>query len=86
LGVDLVLVWMVLTFALNYIPNVGSIIAVIPPSLLAVLQHGPVRGLVVLGGLAVFEQIIGNLIEPRLEGRRLEISPVVALLSLVFWS
>ena len=86
LDVDLVLVWVVLTFALNYIPNIGSIIAVIPPSLMAALQHGPLWGLVTLGGLAVVEQIIGNYIDPRMQGRRLQISPVVVLVAVVFWS
>jgi AI-2 transport protein TqsA len=86
LGVDLVLVWVVLTFLLNYIPNLGSIIAVVPPSLMALLQHGPLRGALVLGGLAVFEQIIGNYIDPRMQGRRLQMSPVVVLIALVFWT
>jgi AI-2 transport protein TqsA len=86
LDVDLVLIWVVLTFALNYIPNLGSIIAVFPPSLMALVQHGPVLGLVTLGGLAVFEQIIGNFIDPRMQGRRLQISPAVVLVALVFWS
>jgi AI-2 transport protein TqsA len=86
LGVDLVLVWVLLTFLLNYIPNLGSIIAVVPPSLMALLQHGPLRGALVLGGLAIFEQIIGNYIDPRMQGRRLQISPVVVLVALVFWT
>ncbi|HXW04388.1 MAG TPA: AI-2E family transporter [Vicinamibacterales bacterium] len=86
LSVDLVLVWVVLTFALNYIPNLGSIVAVIPPSLMALVQHGPVRGLIVIAGLTVFEQIIGNFIDPRMQGRRLQISPSVVLVALVFWT
>lgn len=86
LDVDLVLVWVVLTFALNYIPNIGSIIAVVPPSLMALLQHGPWYGLLTLGGLTVFEQVIGNFIDPRMQGRRLRISPVVILVALLFWS
>lgn len=86
LGVDLVLVWVLLTFLLNYIPNLGSIIAVVPPSLMALLQYGPLRGALVLGGLAIFEQIIGNYIDPRMQGKRLQISPVVVLIALVFWT
>lgn len=86
LQVDLVLIWVVLTFALNYIPNLGSIIAVIPPSLMALLQHGPTYGFITLGGLAVIEQIIGNFIDPRMQGRRLQISPTVVLVALVFWT
>lgn len=86
LNVDLVLTWMVLTFTLNYIPNVGSVIAVVPPSLMAIVQHGPVRGLIVFGGLVIFEQVIGNVIDPRMQGRRLSLSPVLVMVSLVFWS
>jgi AI-2 transport protein TqsA len=86
LDVDLVLVWVTLTFLLNYIPNLGSIIAVIPPSLMAFLQHGPVVGIATLAGLSVFEQVIGNFIDPRMQGRRLEVSPVVVLVALVFWT
>lgn len=86
LDVDLVLVWVVLTVLLNYIPNLGSVMAVLPPSLMALVQHGPVHALLVLGGLTVIEQIIGNYIDPRMQGRRLHISPVVVLASLIFWT
>jgi AI-2 transport protein TqsA len=86
LDVDLVLIWVVLTFLLNYIPNFGSIIAVVPPTLMALVQHGPVHALLTLGGLTVAEQIIGNFVEPRMEGRRLQISPVVVLVALIFWT
>lgn len=86
LDIDLVLVWVVLTFLLNYIPNLGSIIAVIPPALMAVIQHGGMHGVITIGGLAVLEQVIGNFIDPRMQGRRLRVSPVVVLVALVFWS
>jgi AI-2 transport protein TqsA len=85
-GVDLVLVWVALTFLLNYVPNVGSIIAVILPSLVALVQLGPLWGLVVIVGLALIEQIIGNYIDPRWQGRVLDISPLVVLLSVIFWA
>jgi AI-2 transport protein TqsA len=86
LGVDLVPIWVVLTFLLNYIPNLGSIIAVVPPTLMALIQFGPSHALLTLGGLGVAEQIIGNFLEPRMEGRRLHISPVVVLVALIFWT
>ena len=86
MDVDLVLVWVVLTLALNYIPNIGSIIAVFPPSAMALVQHGPVHALITLGGLTVIEQIIGNFIDPRMQGRRLQVSPVLVLVALVFWT
>lgn len=86
LDIDLVLVWVTLTFLLNYIPNLGSVVAVVPPSLMAFLQHGPIVGAVTLAGLTVIEQVIGNFIDPRMQGRRLQISPVVVLVALVFWT
>jgi predicted PurR-regulated permease PerM len=86
LGVDLVLVWAVLTFLLNYVPNLGSILAAVPPSLMAVIQFGPVHGLAAAAGLAAIEQVIGNYIDPRMQGRRLQLSPVVVLVALVFWT
>lgn len=86
LNVDFVLLWAVLIFALNYVPNIGSIIAVIPPTLVALLNEGTGHGALVLLLLTINEQVIGNLIDPLMQGRRLEISPVVILLSVVFWS
>ncbi len=86
LQVDLVAIWVVLVFALNYIPNLGSIVAVVPPSLMALLQYGPGYGLLTLGGLTVLEQLIGNFIDPRMQGRRLRISPTIVLIALVFWT
>lgn len=85
MGVDFALVWAMLTFVLNYVPNVGSIIAVIPPTLVALLQLGPGWALVTIGGLTVGEQIIGNYIDPRLQGRTLDVSPLVVLIAVIFW-
>lgn len=85
MGVDFALLWGLLTFILNYVPNIGSIISVIPPTLMAVFQFGPGRGAVVLAGLIAIEQVIGNYIDPRLQGRKMSISPVVVLVSVIFW-
>jgi len=85
LGVDLAVLWGLLIFVLNFIPNIGSIIAVIPPALVALLQLGPGHALLAIGGMALFEQILGNLVGPRMEGRTLSISPMVVLVSIVFW-
>lgn len=84
LGVPFPLLWMLLIFVLNYVPNIGSIIAVIPPTLAAMADGGLGRGLMVLAGLTVIEQVVGNLIEPLVEGRQLSVSPVLALLSVIF--
>ncbi|EKE76150.1 AI-2E family transporter [Gallaecimonas xiamenensis] len=85
LGVDFPLLWGVLAFLLNYIPNIGSIIAAIPAVLLALLQLGLGHaGLTALGFLLV-NTLMGNGVEPRLMGRGLGLSTLVVFLSLVFW-
>ena len=84
-GVDFPLLWGLLTFLLNYVPNIGSIIAAVPAVLLAVIQLGPgPAGLAALGYF-VTNFVMGNLIEPRFMGRGLGLSPLVVFLSLVFW-
>lgn len=84
-GVDLALVWGLLFFVLNYIPNIGSVIAGIPPILVALLQLGPTGALLAAVGLIANEQIIGNYVDPKLQGRNLDISPLVVLVSVIFW-
>lgn len=85
LGVDLVFVWGLVAFVLNYIPTLGSIIAVIPPTLVALVFNGVGRGIAALVGLAALQMAIGNFVDPRLQGKTLQLSPFVALISIVFW-
>ena len=86
LGIDFALLWGILAFLLNYIPNVGSIIAVIPPTLIGLVQFdSPVRGLIALALFAAIQTIIGNVIEPRTMGNSLNLSTLVIFLSMVFW-
>jgi AI-2 transport protein TqsA len=88
MGVDFSITWGVLAFLLNFIPTVGSIVATIPPVLLAFVQFYPDRlwiAVAVLSILTLIHQTIGNFIEPKLMGENLNLSPVVILLSLVFW-
>lgn len=84
-GLDFYLLWGVLAFLLNYIPNIGSIIAAVPAILLAALQFGLApAGFIGLGYLAI-NAVMANLIEPRYLGRGLGLSTLVVFLSLVFW-
>lgn len=85
LGVDFAVFWGVLFFLLNYVPNIGSIIAGIPPTVLAFVQLGFGWGLLAGGGLIVMEQVMGNFLDPRLQGRTLNVSSLVVLLSVLFW-
>ncbi|MBZ0101903.1 MAG: AI-2E family transporter [Thermoanaerobaculia bacterium] len=84
-GLDFPLLWGILAFLFNYIPNLGSILAAIPACLLALAQLGPVTALgvaLLYGGVNL---LLGNLLEPQLLGRRLGLSPLVVFASLVFW-
>jgi len=85
MGVDLAFLWGLLFFAFNYVPNIGSVVAMIPPTLTALVQFNIGWALVVVLGLAVLEQFTGNYLAPRFQGRTLMISPLVLLLSILFW-
>jgi predicted PurR-regulated permease PerM len=85
IGVDYPVLWGLLAFMLNYVPNIGSIIAAVPAVLLALVQAGPgVAGLAAIGYL-VINTGIGSVVEPRFMGRGLGLSSLVVFLSLVFW-
>lgn len=85
MGVELAFAWGVLFFVMNYIPNLGSLVAAVPPVLIAAATLGLGKALAVAVGLFVIEQIIGNGIAPRLQGNKLAISPLVILVSVIFW-
>jgi len=84
-GLDFVVVWALIAFLLNYIPNIGSVVAAIPAVLLAFVQLGTGAGLAVIVGYLVVNTVIGNIVEPALLGRTLGLSTLVVFLSLVFW-
>ncbi|MBQ7562087.1 MAG: AI-2E family transporter [Synergistaceae bacterium] len=87
LDVRLAAGWGVLTVLLNFIPTVGSIIATIPPVVMAIIQFSPsfFTPLLVLVSLTAIQLTIGNIITPKVMGDRLGVSPVVILLSLLLW-
>ncbi len=74
-----------LAFVLNYVPTIGSILAGIPAVLLGLVQFGVGKALLVGAGYFAVNTIFGNLIEPNLMGRRLGLSTLVVILSLIFW-
>ena len=84
-GVDLALVWALLFFFLNYVPTVGSVVAAVPPALVALVTLGPGRAALAVGGIVVIEQVMGNFVDPKLVGRRLSLSPLVVMVAVVFW-
>jgi len=85
LGIDFPVIWGLLAFLLNFIPNLGSIIAAVPPVLLGYIQFGIGRALLVAVGYGVVNILFGNVVEPKLMGRKLGLSTLVVFLSLVFW-
>jgi predicted PurR-regulated permease PerM len=85
LGLDYPLLWGLVAFLLNYVPNIGSIIAAVPAVLLAVVQLGPGSSLMVAGGYLAVNLVMGSALEPKLMGRKLGLSTLVVFLSLVFW-
>jgi len=84
-GVDYPLLWGMLVFLLNYVPNIGSILAALPPTLLALVQLGPGSSLLTILGFLVVGNVFGNIVEPKLMGRGLGLSTLVVFISLVFW-
>jgi AI-2 transport protein TqsA len=84
-GLDFFLLWGILAFVLNFIPVVGSVIAGVPPTLLALLVAGLPSGIAVAGGYILINVLLGNFIEPMLMGRRFGLSTLVVVVSVLFW-
>ena len=85
LGVDYPVLWGLMAFLLNYVPNIGSIIAAVPAVLLAFIQLSVGHVLLTVLGYIVVNVVIGNVIEPRVMGRGMGLSTLVVFISLVFW-
>lgn len=78
--------WGFITFILNFIPNIGSVIAVVLPTLMALVQYESFGyALLVMIVIAVIQNIIGNILEPKIFGDRLGLNPIVILISLLVW-
>ncbi len=84
-GVDYPVLWGTLAFLLNFVPNIGSILAGLPVVLLALVQLGVGSALLTILGFIVVNVVVGNLIEPKVMGKGLSLSTLVVYLSLVFW-
>ncbi|MFC1523775.1 AI-2E family transporter [Thermodesulfobacteriota bacterium] len=85
-GVHFALMWGVLAFLLNFIPNIGSLVATAPPVAIALFQFGsPGKASAVAVLIILIQMIVGNYLEPKIMGRGLNLSPLVVLLSLLFW-
>jgi predicted PurR-regulated permease PerM len=85
LGVDYPVLWGTLSFLMNYVPNIGAVIAALPVVLLALVQLGTGSAFLAALGFVVLNIVLGNLIEPKLMGKGLRLSTLVVFLSMVFW-
>jgi predicted PurR-regulated permease PerM len=85
IGVDYPLLWALIAGLMNYIPNIGSIIATIPAFLFTLMQLGIGSALWTLGSFLIIHNVLGNFVAPKILGRGLSLSALVVLLSLLFW-
>jgi AI-2 transport protein TqsA len=84
--IDFAETWALLIFFLNYIPSIGSILGVVFPALLALVQFDTTwQFMVIAVALTIMQFLIGNVIEPMVMGRSLNLSPFVVIVSLAFW-
>jgi predicted PurR-regulated permease PerM len=78
--------WGVLAFVLNFIPNVGSVLAGIPPIMITLFDSGSLlKTAFVAIAFVTIQVVVGNVIEPKVMGKGLDLSPLVVILSLLFW-
>jgi predicted PurR-regulated permease PerM len=85
LEIHYAVLWGVVAFLLNFIPNIGSVIAAVPAVLMALIQYDLSTAMIVTGIYLAVNVTIGSVLEPRIMGHGLGISPLVVFLSLIFW-
>ena len=85
MGIQFALMWGVLAFLLNYVPNIGSVISAVPPMIQALLFNGIYECVLVGALFLVVHMVIGNILEPRMMGHRLGLSTLIVFLSLLVW-
>ncbi|HEX5727576.1 MAG TPA: AI-2E family transporter, partial [Longimicrobiaceae bacterium] len=86
LGVDFALLWAVLSFVLSFVPNIGYTLSVIPPILLALVEGGWQRALLVFVGYTIINNVVDNVVGPRYVGAQMNISALLSFLSVIFWA
>lgn len=86
LGVPLALVWAIFSFLTNYIPNVGFVIGLIPPALLALVDSGPELALAVVVAYSVLNFVVQSIIQPKVAGNAVGLTPTLSFISLLLWT
>jgi len=84
-GIDYAILWAVFAFLLNYIPNIGSLIAAVPAVLLAIVQFGFIPAIEIAVGYIAINTVVGSILEPKVMGSGLGLSTLIVFLSLIFW-
>lgn len=85
-GLDFAAFWALLIFILNFIPNIGSIIATSLPAMLALIQFDTLTPFLIIAlGVGTIQMLVGNVLEPNLMGKSLNVSPLVIIFSLMIW-
>ncbi len=85
-GIDSPLFWAFLIFLLNYIPTIGSLVATLFPAIFSLIQFGEFTPfLIIAGAVGAVQVIVGNIVEPKLMGKSLNLSPIVTIMALALW-
>lgn len=86
LGIPMPVAWAMLSFITNYIPNIGFIIGLIPPALIALVHAGPLTALWVIIAYAVINVVVQSIIQPKFTGDAVGLTPTTTFISLLFWA
>lgn len=86
LGVPLALVWAMFSFLTNYIPNIGFVIGVVPPALLALFDKGPKTAIAVVVAYSVLNFVVQSIIQPKIAGNAVGLGPTLSFISLLLWT
>lgn len=85
LGIDFPILWGLLAFLLNFVPNIGSLLASVPPIILALIQFGTGKAILTALGFLAVNTIFGSILEVKIFGKGLGLSTLVVFVSLIFW-
>ena len=85
LGIDFPILWGLLAFLLNFVPNIGSLLASVPPIILALIQFGAGKAILTAIGFLIANTIYGSILEVKIFGKGLGLSSLVVFVSLIFW-
>lgn len=86
LGVPLAMVWAIFSFLTNYIPNIGFVIGLIPPALLALFDSGPKTAIAVVVAYSVLNFVVQSIIQPKFAGDAVGLTPTLSFISLLLWT